>query len=78
LKNISQIAHSRLWSVWNFPGNRKAELIADGFRENKLSLNTGAYSAVRTDDDLILIPNSGCSGTEAPGLNGEISASPFA
>lgn len=39
LKNISQIEHTRHWSLWNFLGNVAAGLIAYNYREKKPSLN---------------------------------------
>jgi len=39
LKNISQIAHTRHRSLWNFLGNVAAGLIACTWREKKPSLN---------------------------------------
>jgi hypothetical protein len=39
LKNISQVEHTRHRSLWNFPGNVAAGLIAYTRREKKPSLN---------------------------------------
>ena len=39
LKNISNIEHSRHRSLWNFPGNPAAGLIAYTWKEKKPSLN---------------------------------------